>query len=85
MQGFLTAVKQEVNRKHAADKWALDDVVMITEVRLVVPPLHLMHPPCPTSTAELQSPDPGWQAAAGLSHALATGWPVLSTCSLQEQ
>ena len=34
MQGFLTAVKQEVNRKHAADKWALDDVVMITEVCL---------------------------------------------------
>ena len=27
-------MKQEVNRKHAADKWALDDVVMITEVRL---------------------------------------------------
>ena len=38
MQGFLTAVKQEVNRKHAADKWALDDVVMITEVRLAPTP-----------------------------------------------
>ena len=25
-------MKQEVNRKHAADKWALDDVVMVTEV-----------------------------------------------------
>lgn len=25
-------MKQEVNRKHAADKWALDDVVMVAEV-----------------------------------------------------
>ncbi len=25
-------MKQEVSRKHAADKWALDDVVMTSEV-----------------------------------------------------
>lgn len=32
MQGFLTAVRQEVNRRHAADKWALDDIVLTSEV-----------------------------------------------------
>jgi dynein heavy chain len=35
-QGFLTAVKQEVCRRHAADRWSLDDVVMTSEV---------LHPP----------------------------------------
>ena len=32
VQGFLTAVRQEVNRRHAANKWALDDVVLTSEV-----------------------------------------------------
>ncbi|KAG9402276.1 hypothetical protein AC1031_006904 [Aphanomyces cochlioides] len=31
-QGFLTAMRQEVTRHHAADKWALDDVVYHIEV-----------------------------------------------------
>jgi dynein heavy chain len=38
-QGFLTAMKQEVNRKHAKERWALDDVVMDSWV--TSPPLEV--------------------------------------------
>lgn len=31
-QGFLTAARQEITRRHKAEKWALDDVVMKTDV-----------------------------------------------------
>merc|ERR1711988_1786358 len=31
-QGFLTAMKQEVTRKHSQDQWSLDDMVYHTEV-----------------------------------------------------
>ena len=37
-QGFLTANRQEVCRRHAKDSWALDDVVNATEVTPLPPP-----------------------------------------------
>lgn len=33
IQGFVTAVQQEVTRAHKADRWSLDGVVLHTEVR----------------------------------------------------
>ena len=31
-QGFLTATRQEITRRHKAEKWALDDVVLVATV-----------------------------------------------------
>ena len=38
VQGFLTAVKQEVSQKNAASKWAPDYALLYSEARFPVPP-----------------------------------------------
>jgi dynein heavy chain len=43
--GCLTAMKQEVARKHRAEKWALDDIVYHTEVTLFERPEQIKQSP----------------------------------------
>merc|ERR1711998_189192 len=43
--GFLTAMKQEVVRRHKADKWSLDDVVDRTEATTYQRPEQVRAPP----------------------------------------
>jgi dynein heavy chain len=43
--GCLTAMKQEVARKHRAEKWALDDIVYHTEVTSFERPDQIKQPP----------------------------------------
>ena len=45
MQGFLTAVKQEVTRRHANDQWALDDVVLVSDVTKFADPSTIREAP----------------------------------------
>jgi len=44
-QGMLTAMKQEVTRKHKQEAWALDDVVYHTDVTNMVDANHVKSPP----------------------------------------
>jgi len=44
-QGILTAMKQEVTRRHKADAWALDDVVYHTDVTPMADFAHVKAPP----------------------------------------
>jgi dynein heavy chain len=44
-QGLLTAMKQEVTRKHRGENWALDDVVYHTEVTHNQDAAHVRQPP----------------------------------------
>ena len=44
-QGFLTAVQQEITRAHKAENWALDSVVVHSEVTEVMNPDNVKAPP----------------------------------------
>jgi len=43
-QGFLTAMRQEVTRRHKMERWALDDIVMHTEITEVTDIKKVKHP-----------------------------------------
>jgi len=44
-QGFLTAARQEVTRRHTAEKWALDDVVLKSDPLSELDPKRIKNPP----------------------------------------
>lgn len=44
-QGFLTAVQQEITRAHKAENWALDAVVVFSEVTEIMNPDNVRAPP----------------------------------------
>eukprot|EP00462_Mataza_sp_D1_P017376 CAMPEP_0175163132 /NCGR_PEP_ID=MMETSP0087-20121206/25561_1 /TAXON_ID=136419 /ORGANISM="Unknown Unknown, Strain D1" /LENGTH=4572 /DNA_ID=CAMNT_0016451765 /DNA_START=103 /DNA_END=13822 /DNA_ORIENTATION=+ len=44
-QGFLTAARQEVTRRHKAERWALDDVVLKCDVLEHLNPARIRGPP----------------------------------------
>jgi dynein heavy chain len=44
-QGFLTATRQEITRRHTAERWALDDVVLVSQVTENVDVRKIKYPP----------------------------------------